>query len=367
MGFLKTMFGGGKKEANEQQIKKTALGIEKPVVDLTANRGSSSKNKIKELVLLSLAEQYKVDEVKYPDFLRSTYEIGFPKEALKSLEKKGYIRPSTAAESLPYLTVAKLKEIASANNLKVSGKKDNICGLIATNIPEDTLRAYVPERYWVITEEGKKLLEENPYIAFYLDKHVYNLNMIELEIFSFSKLFENDYSGRVRDRLWGEFNRLSSEFYKKGVTTGEFQDYCELLEIMALFLKEEGKIKDALALYMRFLFYRANFQAGFKALKHYSLGYLDDDAIVLSVEVELLPYMVDQIMSMSEVCGFDSKQLRSFMLDAFSKEKDTGLFTPQELTELTMLGLNGDREGQTKICVKALKAALKKLPKKGRR
>ncbi len=62
---------------------------------------------------------YKVTDNKYPDILRSGYGIGFPNEVLRSLEKKGYIRQSTAIETLPNLKATELKNIASANDLKV--------------------------------------------------------------------------------------------------------------------------------------------------------------------------------------------------------------------------------------------------------
>ena len=46
--------------------------------------------------------------------------------------------------------------------------------------------------------------------------------------------------------LWGEFNRRSVDYYTKGMTEGDFRDYCELLRTMALFLEEENRHKDAL-------------------------------------------------------------------------------------------------------------------------
>ena len=369
MGFLKSIFGK-KEETNNTRTFETSqeqrIVPEEKTGSVSKNK-SSSKSKIQELIMLSQAEQYKVGESRYPDYFRSEYGIGFPGEVLTSLEKKGYIRQSTAKETLPNLKATELKKIASDNGLKVSGKKDDLCIRIAENVAEEDLAPHITERYWKTTEQGEKLLSDNPYIGFYMDKHEYTLSSIGLDVFAFSKLYDMPLNGSVRDRLWGELNRLSMEFYSKGMNKGDFQNYCELLRIMALFLKEEGKYKDALAQYMRYLHYRANFKAGLQALQHYgSIGFVDNDAVVLTVEVEIMPYTAQEIISISEGCGFDSSQLRSFMLDAFSKEKDTGLFTPQELTELTMLGLNGDREGQKKICVKAMKAALKKMPKKRR-
>lgn len=354
MGLLKSIFG-----------KKDDTKKEQEVAPSEKRSDSVPKSRIQELIMLSLAEKYKVGESKYPDYIRSEYGIGFPGEAFESLEKKGHIRQSTAKEALPNLKVTELKTVASNYGLKVPGKKEDLCNKIAENVSEEDLAQHITERYWKVTEQGEELLKENPYIGYYLDKHEYNLRDIGLDVFKFSKLYEKPQKVLVRDRLWGEFNRLSTEFYAKGMSKGDFRDYCALLHIMALFLKEESKYKDALAQYMRFLYYRANFMAALAALRHYSFtGSVDDDAIMLTSGVEILPFTAQEILSISNGCGFDSSQLKSFMLEAFSKEKDEGIFTTKELTELTMLGLNGDREGQKEICVKAMKVAMRKIPKK---
>lgn len=72
------------------------------------------------------------------------------------------------------------------------------------------------------------------------------LDNIGLDVNTYSKLFSGNPSRRVRDVLWGEFNRRSVDYYTKGMTEGDFRDYCELLRTMALFLEEENRHKDAL-------------------------------------------------------------------------------------------------------------------------
>ena len=64
---------------------------------------------------------------------------------------------------------------------------------------------------------------------------------------------------------------------------------------------------------------------------------------------------------MSNNCEFDSIQLSNFMYETFSKENDTGVFNARELTDLTMFALNGDKDGQKRICNKVMKNAIKKL------
>lgn len=325
-------------------------------------QGNSVSPNVQDIILLSVADKYRVGETKYPEYFRSRYGIGFPKERFIDLEKKGYIRPSSSTESLPHLKTDELKSIASQFGLKSSGKKNDLCARIAENVSEAYLDQCVSERYWNLTDSGRVVLNENPHIGFYLEKHPYSLSEIGLDINTYAKLFENKQNGTVRDRLWGEFNRRSISLYKKGMTKGEFRDYCELLRTMALFLEEENRHKDALAMYMRYIHYRANFEASLAAINYYSaLRKVNDAADILYTNAEIYPFIAKEILAMSNGCEFDSKQLQVFMEEAFSKEKDTGIFTPTELANLVMFGLNGDQEGQKKICKNAMKAAVKKM------
>ena len=359
MGFLKSLFGGKKdkpKDADLFQMESTQKE------DVHVKKVAFP---VQELVLLALAKKYKVRETKYPDYFRYRFGIGFPNEEFRKLEKKGLIRPTTSVDALPYLKVIELKEIATKFGLKTSGKKDELCRRITENVSEENLNGDVPERYWTVTEKGASLLEENKYISFYLEKHPYYLENVGLDINTYSKLFSENPNGQVRDVIWGEFNRRSLDYYRKGMTKGEFRDYCELLRTMALFLEEESRHKDALKTYLRYIHYRANFDAGLAALRTYTYTKkVNDAADTLYLDTEILPFIADEIQTMRVGCEFDSKQFYEFMNDVFLKEEDTGVFSPVELADLIMCGLNGDQEGQKKICRSAVKSAVKKLPKK---
>ena len=361
MSFLKSLFGV-KKDEPKVSVKVQINPVQNPNEKVSLKKVSAT---VQDLVLLFLATDFKVGETKYPDFLRSRFGICFPNERFQKLENSGLIRPSTAIEALHHLKATDLKSIAGKMGLKVSGKKEELCERIAENATEDIIGANVPVRYWVVTEKGKSFLEDNKYISYYMEKHPYSLENIGLDINTYSKLFSGNPSGRVRDIVWGEFNRRTADYYTKGKAKGEFSDYCELLCTMALFLEEENRHKDALAMYMRYIYYRSNFDAGLSAIRYYSLmKKVDDAANTLYINTEILPFIAEVIQTMSTGCGFDSNQLYVFMKEAFSKEHDTGVFSPAELADLVMCGLNGDRDGQKKICKAAMISAAKKLPKK---
>lgn len=359
MSFLKSIFG----IKSEKSMAEVTVQIHSNHNVETPQKSISSN--IQNLVLLSVAEQFIVGEKKYPDYLRYQFGIGFPNEKLDKLEKESYIRSTTAAETLPRLKIAELKTIASQFDLKVSGKKADLCDRIAENVPEADLDRIITERYWTVTEKGKTFLAENPYISFYLERHAYSLEDIGLDINTYAKLFSGHPGGNIRDIIWGELNRRSLDGYSKGIRKGEFSDYCKLLHTMALFLEEENRHIDALNMYMRYIYYRANFEAGISALKCYSyLKKVDSAADKLYMDAEIYPFIADEIISMSDACEFDSRQLQAYMKETFSKETDTGAFSPDELTRFVMCGLNGNQDGQKRICKSVMQSAVRKLPKK---
>lgn len=377
MGIFKSLFGGNKKEpeitidVELEPVKKTNVKGATTQGNGTKDEADISKKESKriyepqDLVMLYLAEKYRVDEKNFPQYLYFKYGIGFPKGNLKKLSKNGLIRSSTPKETLPKLKVAELKEIAAKYGIKVSGKKEVICATLAENLSESDLDKFVKDRYWVITDEGHAVLKQNPHIEFYMADHPYNFIAMDLDINAFCKLYEKKKGGTVRDTLWGEFNRRIIPAYKKGVTKGEFYEYTSLLRNMALFLEEENRHKDALAQYMKYLNYKANFDAGLSALRNYQyIKKLDDATDMLFTNVEILPFMREELSLMCDGCGFDEDEAKTFMLDSLAKEKDTGLFSPEELTELVISGMRGDIGAQKQICKIAMRNAVKKLPKK---
>lgn len=91
---------------------------------------------------------------------------------------------------------------------------------------------------------------------------------------------------------------------------------------------------------------------------------VDDAAEMLYINTEILPFIADEIQTMSTGCMFDSRQLYAFMKEVLSQEKDTGVFSPSELAGFIMCGLNGDQDGQKKICRNSMKSAVKQLSKR---
>ena len=360
MGLFSSLFG--KKEKKEEP----KLVVSSPNSDVSVsaptNPNSTVSEEIKNIVLLALSEKFKVGEKQYPGYMVYVYGIPFPNEVFAKLKEKGFIRETTAPETLPNLTLPELKEIAVKYEVKTSGKKDALCQRMTEEIPADELEKSVTDRFWKITDEGKTELTKYPYISFYLEKHKYSLDQLGLNLKELSKLFKGKENLRTRDIIWGEFNRRTIELYAEATKDAQFYGYSENLRAMALFLEEEGRYQDGLALYARYLFYQINFGASAKALRYYlTLKDMNHSVDMFRMESELLPFMKSELIDLSNECGFDSAKLSDFLRDSFSKEKDEGLFTIDQLLEVIFLQLNGDNQAHKGICKDALEAGIKKM------
>lgn len=362
MGLFNSLFGRKeeKKPNNTQQVSLTAS-----VQVNTNSPNAAASSDVKEMVLLSMAEKFKVGETNYPGYLIYDYGIPFPNEVFEKLKSKGFICVSTAAESLSNYKVGELKEIATKCNVGTGGKKDALCQRLIEEIPTDVLEANVTERYWKITEIGRQELMKYPYIGYYMENHKYSLKELGYNIDELSKLCKGKNSLRIRDIMWGEFNRKTNQLYMEAVKNGNFHNYCDFLRAMALFLEEEGKYKDALAGYIRYLHYQLNFKASADTLKYYLLTKKEKESFeTLCMYSELLPFMKKELLDLSNECGFDSTQLTAFLSERFAMEQDEGFFTPQQLTNYVMQSLNGNIDACKAICKDAFDVALKKLSKK---
>ena len=123
---------------------------------------------VAEILLLEYCSygQYPNPKNGYPGLWWFEYGIRDVGGALRSLEKRGFIRKSAAKERISSLTTARMKEILSEFNLPVSGKKADLEKRIQDSISEDDLSARISEWKYILTESGKAELEENEYVPY---------------------------------------------------------------------------------------------------------------------------------------------------------------------------------------------------------
>lgn len=366
MGFLSTLFGKKKKDIkpkntfNDTITNQAVNHSNKMIKEFPSNNGLYPN----ELIMLFYAPQYKVSQAKFPDFWRTTYHIGFPKELLLKLEKEGYIRKSLPCESLSHMKVADLKKIAAEYDLKISGKKDDLISRISNNISDDNLSKFITDYYWALTEKGNQEVRENDYLNFLVETHPYSymLDEIGLTIQKINELHHNNPDSNIRDLIWGELNQANVNAFQDAIQKVDFDHYCNILHVMAQFLGEEHRCNDTLNMFARYLFYRINFDAGSDCLKYLSYCKNNKEAAdMFYCSANLAPRDASDVQQLANECGLSSADLKEFLNDAFNKEQDEGFFSAKDLATFVMYELCGDQSSAQSLCLKAVKNARSKM------
>ncbi len=354
MGLLNKLFN--LKDEIKQKIETSIAGTNQVPLKQVSQE-------IQDLLLISVCERYRTDEDEYPDIFRSELGVADPGQRFIDLKEAGYIRYATAKESLSNLKMDELKQIAEQHGMKPGRRKDDLCFNIAKTIPEEEYEDSVNIRYWKITKRGRELLDQNKYVEYFASNHPYSLDNIDIDIVKLHELVQSNPGRQYRDLIWGEYNRKSLEAFEQATETGYFNPYCRLLRDMSYFLGEEGRYKDALAGYLRFIYYKVNYYAGMEGLKEYTYSKKVSDAAE-RMFILADPYEISgsNINGWSNRCEFNEKQLRSFMIEQFDRLPE-GLISSKDLADYVFAGMKEDEETQQKLCRKAIRNAASELPK----
>jgi hypothetical protein len=182
--------------------------------------------------------------VQFPRYFENTYGLD-AQRSLDRLIEEGYLRESSAIESLASLKVPELKEILKSKGLKVSGKKADLIERIGESSTEEEVETNIDSRILEVIDKGNKVLEEYYYI---IPAHrngskdgVYNVANAIREVKQCS------YKPNNGDISWGLFQKSymrNAEAFKYGLMRNDIYN-------MAAQLHKERKYKDSLYQYLR--------------------------------------------------------------------------------------------------------------------
>ena len=324
-----------------------------------------------ELVMLSLAEHYITTETNFPGYLTYTYEIANPPKILKSLQAKGFIEVGSAIDTLDHMKLPELKEIAASLGIVVKGKKTDIIARLSA-AGEESLSRFVNERTWKLTESGIEELKANPYIQYFLEKHLYNVNEVGVDIWSVNDEFVKNPKRPYRDIIYQQLNNQmnkASIASQKDLTSGSANTYqnCECYRMMGLFIEEEGQsFVNAADLYFQYLFKRINIHAGLQLFKTYMLFKNDrkHQAEVIQRyydDIQLYPSHKTELLRIIDELGIDGEEIRESMITSFKRANDTGIMTEIEAADFVILELNGEGDKSRELAEKLAKKAVKKF------
>lgn len=189
--------------------------------------------------MLSYAHAYKVSTNEFQGFWHYLYSVTDPKSILVSLCERGFLAIGSLKATIERLKVVELKEELQAVNAKISGRKAELIERLMEVGDTHILEQKYPDRYYSLTEKGKKELDENEYVV-YLHRLKY------MSIWDMNYLLHNDNPSHLgyRDIVWREFNMRCGEHFQ----AGNFGLYRNTRLNMCQFLMEENRHKAAFAM-----------------------------------------------------------------------------------------------------------------------
>ena len=96
--------------------------------------------------------------------------------------KNNHIEYSNSSDLLEDYTVDKLKNVLRKYGLKLTGNKNDLIERIKENFTDDVINNEFPDRLFTLTDEGKKYLEDNYYLAEFYHALPKNFSLEEFDI-----------------------------------------------------------------------------------------------------------------------------------------------------------------------------------------
>lgn len=174
----------------------------------------------------------------YPLMWEREFNIADVDIALQSLEDRGYIRFTSAIETLPRFTVAQLKSVAEKNGVAVKGKKADILAAVSA-IPPEKLESAIADRKYCLTAAGHDALKKYEPIVYVLKNRFTGISSSRMR-----ELVCAEPDRPYRDLIWTEFQRQSYNLAQAGLSGGREDRALSLA--MFFFLKQEHREKTAL-------------------------------------------------------------------------------------------------------------------------
>lgn len=154
-------------------------------------------------------------------------------------------------------------------------------------------------------------------------------------------------AARARDAIWSKLNQLSVKYAENAFKSGNFASYVALTVVMAKFLQEESRPKDALNTYLRAAYYYVNFERGMQAVRIAEKGKKSQCSALLHDSFLRFPFDIEEIFILDADNGI--MDLYMFMMQTFARF-DSGVFADYELTRALAYAHDDRRDDLERLC-----------------
>ncbi len=271
--FNETKYIKKKNEEMRQRVLSYDDSVSEKEIKQALSNIQNDKLTIDEVEFLKYINNKKVD-IKFSPRWEFEYEIR-PRIEVAKLLKLQYITYSSWKDNIQNSTMTELKEVLKLENLKVSGNKQELIERAVGNIDMSLLKKTFNKSKYVLTEKGKKVIEQNK-ILFMSDKEKAGKEFEELSDLEYKQLqvfgkveryktlkhnelaFTKGYS--KYDILWSIYNEQKDIYIRQ-------KDYTMagvVYERMSETLEKEGKYEQATQFLICCMYLKA-----YEALPHY--------------------------------------------------------------------------------------------------
>lgn len=230
------------------------------------------------------------ENVYIPDYWKFNCGIDANK-IVKKLLDLGYLKfENNITENVFRATIPELKEILKNNNLKVTGKKQELAERVLGNIDVEYLKSKLPKKLFLLTPKGESVINSN---YLYIINKKKNYMFTDKEIENAYKLGP-EYSNN--DRLWNIFTNRNIYFSSHN----KWSSYRSNLFYMGQLLFDENRYEQALEYYI--------------AVFILDLSGIEENNYVQDVDsVFVAPGIIKPIKSLISLCEFNLEDIKSII------------------------------------------------------
>ena len=306
-----------------------------------------------EILMLDYATTFYTEGNTFQGFWWYRYGVINVGDSLRSLLERGFLQVGDLQSTVEKENATTLKEELKKRGIKTTGKKADLVKRLLEEVPNEELNIRFALRNYQMSELGKQSLIEESYVPYI---HRYQLE--DLDIWSLNKIVHTPPKMPYRDKIWGYLNNRSMDH----VAARNFGLYRNSRYHMHLFLMEEKRIKDALAMLAEVVFYDLC-----------GLGNGYDERYLFITAGYFFPYtksiaktapgIIDAIMKCKNDLGLTDEEFRGIMLNRMSMLRaPVHLFTHEECVNILFAEIRQEEETLNKIYAKAKQRFKQKYP-----
>ncbi|MET3657892.1 SAP domain-containing protein [Sporosarcina psychrophila] len=299
-----------------------------------------------EILMLDYADGLTVEGATFPRYWHFQYNSD-PKKLIKKLLSLKLLNIDTSIlASMKIALVSDLKHLLRQRELKVSGSKNELIERLIENVPNDELQNIFNQQKYLLSDDGRKVLELNEHIKFFhshgnLGVSIHHAHAVKKKRPELSKF----------DIAWQQLNLTSMNHAKNGDWGLYRNDRLGMSTVLIL----ENKLSEALGLLFEVCYYDLsglsnNFNLDFiGVIEDYFFPYEDSNHT-------LAPGIITKIQDIQDKLAISEKEFEEFYFNHIKRiTTPIHLFTRREVMDILIHEMNANKDKVSKIYRKAQK------------